>query len=87
MLIVMALLTGCATKPSQQFRHSVNKYATVSRSMNRDVVYQLLGPPQGTDEKGRRHWWIEEGRYREDLWLRFGENGQITELERSHTKD
>ena len=88
-LILIAVLTGCATTPSPpspQFKHASQKYATVSRSMNRDSVYQLLGPPKGTDEKGRQHWWIEEGRNREDLWLRFGHDGEMTEYERGSAR-
>ena len=86
-LILIAVLTGCATTPSPQFKHASQKYATVSRSMNRDSVYQLLGPPKGTDEKGRQHWWIEEGRNRGDLWLRFGEDGQMISYERNTSED
>ena len=51
--------------------------------MNRDSVYQLLGPPQDNDSKGRQHWTIEDGHYREDLWLRFGPDGDMTEYERN----
>ncbi len=84
---LIAVVTGCATAPSPEFERISKKYATVGRSMNRDHVYQLLGPPNGTDDQGRLHWWMEEAGHREDLWLRFGEDGQMILHERNSSEE
>ena len=83
-LAFILFLTGCASTstPSPQFKQASEQYATVGKSMNRDSVYRLLGPPQDEDSEGRLHWWIEEGDHRDELWLRFGPDGEMTEYER-----
>ncbi len=86
-LLASFVLTACATAPSAQHRLASENYARVERSMGRERVLLLLGPPQGTDESGREHWWHEEGRYREDLWIRFGEKGQVVAYERNSSEN
>jgi len=84
-IILLSLLVGCASAPSPQVREAAQKYQAVSRSMSRDEVYRLLGPPQSTLQDGRQQWRVSEGGNVAELLLRFSPDGKIAEMEQHHS--
>ena len=83
-MMLLTLLVGCASTPSPEVRQAAQRYQAVSRWMSRDEVYRILGQPQSRLSDGREQWRVSGNRHSAELLLRFGADGNITEMEQHY---
>jgi len=84
---ILIVLAGCATTGSSQVAEAAKEYQTVTRSMSRSEVYDMLGMPHATLPDGREHWRVAYGSKVAELWVRFEPDGGISEIERHSAMD
>ena len=83
-MMLLTLLVGCASTPSPPIKEAAQKYQAVSRWTSRDEVYRILGQPQSRLADGREQWRVSDGQQSAELLLRFGTEGNITEMEQHY---